>query len=225
VAGYVVGAGYDQVTGLGSVDVARLLAAATSGAGDGTGSFTLAANPSTLSVTPVANTTTTSVWTLTATSVNGFAGTVGLSCAVTPASSQPPTCSVTPGSVSLAAGGAETATIAITSAGPTSNCLTAAARTGWLGGSGYGSGGAALAGLLLLVLPVRKRRGLRGLALVCLLAAGLGTMSGCSGSATTTACSNVVSAGTTAGTYTVTVTGISGTLTATAPVALTVTVN
>jgi hypothetical protein len=201
------------------VDVARLLAAATSGAGDGTGSFTLAANPSTLSVTPVANTTTTSVWTLTAASVSGFAGTVVLGCSLTPASSQPPTCSVTPASVSLAAGGTGTATIAVASAGPTSNCLVAAARTGWLGGPS----GVALAGLLVvLLLPVRR---LRGLALVCVLAIGLGTLGGCSGTATTVACSNVVSAGTTAGTYTVTVTGTSGTLTATAPVALTVTVN
>jgi subtilase family serine protease len=221
LGGYVVTAGYDQATGLGSVDVAKLLAAATSGGGSGTGSFTLAANPSTLSVTPVANTATTSVWTLTATSVSGFSGTVALSCAVTPASSQPPTCSVTPGSVSLAAGGTGTATIAVTSEGPSSNCLTASARTGWLGGSS----GTALAGLMVLLLPVRRRRGLRGLAMVCLLAAGLGTMSGCSGSSTTVACSNVVSAGTTAGTYTVTVTGTSGSLSATAPVTLTVTVN
>jgi hypothetical protein len=95
----------------------------------------------------------------------------------------------------------------------------AAARTGWLGGPS----GVALAGLLVvLLLPVRR---LRGLALVCVLAIGLGTLGGCSGTATTVACSNVVSAGTTAGTYTVTVTGTSGTLTATAPVALTVTVN
>ena len=218
LAGYVVGAGYDQVTGLGSVDVAKLLAAASSGGTVSAGSFTLAANPSTLSVTPVANTTTTSVWTLTAASVSGFAGTVVLGCAVTPASSQPPTCSVTPGSVSLAAGGTGTATIAVASVGPTSNCLAVAARKGWL----EGSSGTALAGLLVLLLPVRRRRGLM---LVCVLAVGLGALGGCSGSTTTVVCSNVVSAGTMSGTYTVTVTGTSGTLTATAPVALTVTVN
>lgn len=230
LAGFVVAAGYDQATGLGSVDVAKLLAAATSSGGStgGTGpvaSFTLAASPSALSVTPVANTTTTSTWTLTAASVNGFSGTVALACVVTPASSQPPTCSVTPGSVSLAAAGTAKATITVASEGPTSNCLTAAVRKGWQGGAFGGADGAALAGLLLVLLPARRRLTLRGLALVCGLAAGLVMMSGCSGSATTVACSNVVSAGTTAGTYTVTVTGTSGALTASAPVALTVTVN
>ena len=209
------------MTGLGSLDVAKLLEAAAGGGAGSTGSFTLAANPSTLSVTPVANTTSTSVWTLTAASVSGFTGAVVLGCTVTPASSQAPTCSVTPGSVNLAAGGTGTATIAVVSVGPTNNCLVAAARTGWLGGSS----GAALAGLLVVLLPVRRRRGLRGLVLVCALAAGVWTLGGCSGSTTTAACSNVVSAGTSAGTYTVTVTGTSGALTATAPVALTVTVN
>jgi hypothetical protein len=220
LAGYVVAAGYDRATGLGSIDVAKLLAAAASG------SFTLAASPATLTVTPVANTTTTSMWTLEGTSVNGFAGTVALSCAVTPATSQPPTCSVSPGSLSLAANGTATSTLTITSAGPYSNCLTTAStKSQWL----RGSSGVALAGLLLLMLPVRKRRALRTLAMVCLLAAGLGSMSGCSGSTvSTTICSQTseaITAGTTAGAYSVTVTGTSGSLTSAAPVTLAVTVN
>jgi subtilase family serine protease len=220
LAGYVVAAGYDRATGLGSIDVAKLLAAAASG------SFTLAASPATLTVTPVANTTTTSMWTLEGTSVNGFAGTVALSCAVTPATSQPPTCSVSPGSLSLAANGTATSTLTITSAGPYSNCLTTAStKSRWL----RGSSGVALAGLLLLMLPVRKRRALRTLAMVCLLAAGLGSMSGCSGSTvSTTICSQTseaITAGTTAGAYSVTVTGTSGSLTSAAPVTLAVTVN
>ena len=222
LAGYMVGVGYDQATGLGSVDVAELLAAASGGGGGTvTGSFTLAASPSSLSVTPVANTTSTSTWTLTGTSVSGFVGTVGLSCSVAPVTSQPPVCSVTPGSLTLAADETGTATVAVTSAGPSNSCLTAAAegRPRWFGGSG----GVALAGLLLLLLPVR-RRGLRGLALVGLLVVGLGSLSGCGGS-TVEICPNSATSGTTAGTYTVTVTGTSGSLTATAPVTLTVTVN
>jgi subtilase family serine protease len=229
LAGYVVTEGYDRATGLGSLDVAKVLAAATAGVGgnNGVGSFTLAANPSTLSVTPVANTTSTSTWTLTGTSVSGFAGTVVLSCAVTPLTNVPPACGIAPGSLTLAADGTATATISLTSEGPSNNCLTntASGRVRWLDGSGRGLGGVALAGLLLLVLPVGKRRTLRGLALVCLLALGLGSMSGCGGAATTVVCSNVVSAGTTAGTYTVTVTGISGNQMETAPVTFTVTVN
>ena len=50
-------------------------------------------------------------------------------------------------------------------------------------------------------------------------------MSGCSGSANSVPCSNVVKAGTTAGTYTVTVTGTSGSVSVTTPATVTVTVN
>jgi pseudomonalisin len=222
LAGYVVTAGYDQATGLGSLDVGNLLAAVTGGGGtnNGVGSFTLAANPSALSVTPVANTTTTSTWTLAATSMGGFAGSVVLSCGLTPATSEPPACSITPGSLMLTADETGTATISLTSAGPVNNCLTTTAAAHSHGAEE--ASGVALAGLLLLVLPVRMRR---GLALICLLGVGLGAMSGCGGAGTTVICPDVISAGTTAGTYTVTVTGSSGSLTETAPVTFTVTVN
>jgi len=222
LAGYLVAAGYDQATGLGSLDVGNFIAAASGGSiggGGTTGSFTLSASPTTLSVTPVANTTTTSAWTLKGTSADGFVGTVALTCAVSPATAQPPTCAVSPASLSLTAGSSGTATLSLTSAGPSGSCLTNSAK-----GQTTGLGGAALAGLLLLVLPVR-RRAVRGMALVGLLGVGLGLMSGCSGSSSSTPCSNAVTAGTTAATYTVTVTGTSGSLTATAPATLTVTVN
>jgi hypothetical protein len=225
LAGYLVGTGYDQATGLGSLDVANFIAAASGGSigGSGTtGSFTLSASPTTLSVTPVANTTTSTAWTLTGTSADGFVGTVALTCAVTPVTAQPPTCAVSPPSLSLTAGASGTATLSLTSAGPSSSCLTNSVK-GQTGGLS-GAAGAGLAGLLLLVLPVR-RRAVRGLALVGLLGLGVGLMSGCGGSASSTPCSNAVTAGTTAATYTVTVTGTSGSLTATAPATLTVTVN
>jgi len=222
LAGYAVGAGYDQATGLGSLDVANFIAAASGGGNGGngvTGSFTLAASPSTLSVTPVANTTTTSTWTLTGASVGGFAGTVSLSCSVSPVTAQPPTCAVSPGSLGLAAGGTGTATISLTSAGPTNTCLTNTAtnRTGVVGGM-------ALAGFLLLLVPARRRKLLRGAALMLLLGLGLGMMSGCAAN-TVEVCPNDATAGTTAGTYTVTVTGTSGSLSVTAPATITVTVN
>jgi len=217
LAGYVVGVGYDQATGLGSLDVADFIAAASGGGGGGTaGSFTLSASPSKLSVTPVANTTTTSTWVLTGTSVSGFTGTVALSCSVSIVTAQPPTCAVSPGSFSLTAGGKETATISLTSAGPYNNCLTNSAAS---------RSGLALAGFLLLLVPVRRRRVLRGATLMLLLGLCLGMMSGCSGSSNSVPCSNVVTAGTTAGTYTVTVTGTSGTVSVTAPATITVTVN
>jgi pseudomonalisin len=222
LAGYLVGAGYDQATGLGSLDVANFLAAASgeSGGGGGTtGSFTLTASPTTLSVTPVANTTTTSTWTLTGKSVSGFAGTVVLSCSVTPVTAQPPTCAVSPVTLNLVSGGTGTATISVTSAGPYNNCLKSSTANGT-----REFGGAALAGLLVLLIPVRRRKLLRGVVLVGVLGLGLGLLSGCA-AGVTVVCSNVVSVGTTAGTYTVTVTGTSGTLSETAPVTVNVTVN
>jgi pseudomonalisin len=222
LAGYTVGTGYDQATGLGSLDVGNFLAAAAGGSGGGvgtTGSFTLTASPATLSVTPVANTTTTSTWTLTGKSLGGFAGTVVLSCAITPVTAQPPTCAVSPVTLNLAAGGTGTATISVTSAGPYNQCLSNSASnlTGELGG-------AALAGLLVLLIPVRRRRALRGVVLVSVLGLGLGLLNGCS-AAVTVVCSNLAAPGTSAGTYTVTVTGTSGTLSETAPVTINVTVN
>jgi pseudomonalisin len=225
LAGYLVGTGYDQATGLGSLDVGNFIAAASGGSiggGGSTGSFTLSASPTTMSVKPVANTTTSSTWTLTGMSADGFVGVVALTCAVSPVTAQPPTCAVSPASLNLTAGASGTATLSLTSAGAYSNCLTSSVK-GQTGGLG-GAAGAGLAGLLLLMLPVR-RRAVRGLALVGLLGLGLGLMSGCSGSSSSTPCAKAVTAGTTAATYTVTVTGTSGSLTATAPATLTVTVD
>jgi pseudomonalisin len=222
LAGYLVGVGYDRATGLGSLDVGNFLAAASGGSvggGGTTGSFTLTASPAMVSVTPVANTTTTSTWALTGQSMSGFAGTVVLSCSVTPVTAQPPTCAVSPVTLNLAEGGTGTATISVTSAGPYNNCLTNSAANGT-----KSLGGAALAGLLVLLIPVRRRKLLRGVVLVGVLGLGLGLLSGCA-AGVTVVCSNVESAGTTAGTYTVTVTGTSGTLSETSPVTVNVTVN
>jgi pseudomonalisin len=224
LAGYEVAAGYDLATGLGSIDVANLLANASSGSGGGgtTASFMLAANQTTLTATTTVSTTTTSMSIITGTSTGGFIGTVSLTCAVTPTptSGTAPICSIAPSGLTLASGGTGTSTLTITSNGGTSNCVNSAAvkPLGW----GRGASGVALAGLLLFLLPSRRRRGLKALALACLLAAGLGSLSGCSGSSGTKACSNVVTEGTAPGTYTVTVTGTSGSLSATTPVTITV---
>ncbi len=195
LAGYVVGVGYDQATGLGSLDVANFINAASGGGGGGgtVGSFALAATPSALSVTPVANTTTTSTWSLKASSLSGFVGMVGLSCAVTPLTAQPPTCEVAPGSLTLGAGGTGTATVSLTSAGASNTCLatTATNRTGLVGG-------AMLAGFLLLLVPVRRRRVFRGVSLMLLVGLGLGMMNGCAAN-TVEICPNDAKAGTTAG--------------------------
>ena len=76
-------------------------------------------------------------------------------------------------------------------------------------------GGVALAGFCCSWCLARRRRLLRGAALMLLLGLGLGMISGCSGTVKSVPVSNVVKAGTTAGTYTVTVTGTSGGLSVT----------
>jgi pseudomonalisin len=186
------------------------------------GSFTLAASPTTLTATTTVNMTTTSTSVITGTSTGGFAGAVTLACAVAPipTTGSAPTCAMSPTSFTLTSDGTGTSTLTISSSGGTSSCTTNAAveRTGW----GKGASAMAFAGVLLLVLPVRRRKGLRMLVLACLVAAGLGSLSGCGGSSKGTSCTNVISGATTAGTYTVTVTGTGGGLTATAPVTITV---
>jgi subtilase family serine protease len=216
LSGYLLTTGYDEVTGLGSVDVATLVANATAptGGGGGTASFTLSASPTTLSGTPTASTngtpiTGTATSTITVTSTNSFASAVALTCAITPTVTGPPTCAVSPTSATPTANGTATS-----NAGSTSSTIHIAYF-----------GPAALA-FMLLLLPFRKRKSMRNLACVVLLASGLASLSGCGGNSTGGggggACSNVVSAGTTPGSYTVTVTGTSGSITQTATVALTI---
>ena len=218
LAGFVVGAGYDQATGLGSLDVANFLAAASGGStgGGGTaGSFTLSASPTTLSVTPVANTTTTSdvgadgdvggrVCGHGGADVRGDAGD-GAAADV---------CDVA-GELEPGGGRAGTATVSLTSAGPTTSCLTNSAqeRDGRAERRGGGGAGWVVAAGAAGAAADDAGCGASGAAGV-----GLGLMSGCGGSASSAGCSNAATAGTTAGTYTVTVTGTSGSLTATAPV-------
>jgi pseudomonalisin len=194
------------------------------------GSFTLAANPTTLSVTPVENASGSATSAITLTSA-GFAGNVALTCVVTLAgggtATSAPGCTLSPPNVPLTAGGTGASTLTISYTGPTGGCLTSELRkpSPW---SKEAPGAIALAGLLLMVMPVRRRKGMRALGLMCVLVVGLGSMTGCGGGTTTSVCSNVVASGTTAGTYTVTVTGTNGSLTATTAttaVTLTVTTN
>jgi subtilase family serine protease len=89
--GYSAGAGYDQVTGLGSFDAGALTAAWVGGTG---GDFTLSANPASLSITHG----TSGASTVTVAVAGGFSGTVTLSCTVT-SSLGATTCSLNPTSV------------------------------------------------------------------------------------------------------------------------------
>ena len=207
--GYNAAAGYDLVTGLGSVN-ANVLATSWPG-------FVLTPNFS-MGGTPVsiASPGQGGTSTVTLTPTNGFVGTVNLACALTPASTTAGvTCSI-PASVALN-GSSETATLTISTTAP--HVLSGATSSqgphglGWLGASSS----ALFAGILFLGVPSRRRRmtGI-GLMLLVFFAAGVGCGGGSSsgGSAKT--------GGTPKGNYSITVTATSGSLTHTANVAVTV---
>jgi sugar lactone lactonase YvrE len=148
----------------------------------------------------------------------GFTGTVNLSCAIAPtATSDPPTCNV-PASVTISNGSAQTATLTVNTTA--TSAQNKPSRPLW-----PSAGGAILACVLLFVFPTRRRSCLAMLAWVALFAA-LGAM-GCGGGGNAGSSSggsggSQSNPGTTAGTYTVTITGTSGSMTETGTVALTV---
>ncbi|HEY1745018.1 MAG TPA: protease pro-enzyme activation domain-containing protein [Granulicella sp.] len=183
-----------------------------------TGSFTLTPSPTTMTLAPGATSSNTD--TITLASINGFAGTVSLTCIITftgsGTASLPPTCSPSSASVTLAANGKGSSTFTIVTQASTSGCTTASL-------SYRGPVGMMLAGILLLVLPIRRRKAVRALTMVLLLTGGLALTSGCGKSSSGgTVCPTYVTAGTTPGTYTVTVTGTSGSTTQTTTFTLTI---
>ena len=160
-------------------------------------------NMSTISVTP---------W-------YGFTGAVSLTCAITPtAASDPPTCSV-PATVMVSGATAQTATVMINTTAPTT-AANRPLRMPW-----SATGGATLACIALLFTPFRKRSWLALMGFMVLFAAmagmgcGSGNSAGGGGGGGGGGQSNP---GTAAGTYTVTITGVSGGMTETGTVALTV---
>jgi hypothetical protein len=180
--------------------------------------FTIAGTS--LTVTKGATTGNTS--TITVTPLNEFAGTVALSCAITPtAASDPATCSLTPASVTLSGTTAQTTTLSVYTTAATS--CSALADPMHRGFPWHAAGGAVLACVLLFGIPARRRswRTMLGmLALFLTLTGGILACGGGGGGGGSTC--NVVNPGTTAGAYTITVTGTSGSSTATGTVALTV---
>jgi len=144
---------------------------------------------------------------------NGFTGTVNLSCSISPAAaSDPATCTLSPASVTLTGSMAQLSTLTVTTTAATS-AENRTKRPFW-----PSAGGAALALLLFFGIPRRRRNWLAMLGLlvifVSLSAMGCGGSSGSGGGGG--------NSGTTPGTYTVTVTGASGTTTETGTVSLTV---
>jgi Predicted protease len=202
---------YNSASGTSSVTVTAVLipgftingSAVTISAGASTG------NTSTISITPV----------------NGFTGSVSLTAALTSSptgAANLPTMSfgaTTP--VNITGANAGTATLTITTTASQQGACTATnsipQNPNW-----YARGGTVLACVLLFGFRAKRRKFRTALSLVALLIAGACGVSSCGGGSKSSTCTPSTIAGTTAGSYTFTVTGTSGTATATRTVALTV---
>jgi hypothetical protein len=178
-------------------------------------------NSGNITLSPGATTSNTS--TISTTGSNGFSGVVSLSCAVSPtAASDPAMCSLSPTSVTISGATAQTSTLTITTTAATSTALSHLAhpKAGGVSVPWYASGGATLACVMLFGIPARRRRWRTMLGMLILLAFLTGGLSSCGGGSSSGGGSG--NSGTTAGTYTVTVTGVSGSTTETTAVTLTV---
>jgi len=198
--------GYDQATGLGSIDANNLVRAWTNFST--TPDFAVGGSAVNLSAPGQSGAST-----VTVTAMNGFSGTVNLS--FTPCSTTAEiSCSLSASSVSVNNSGA-TATLSVSTIAP-----SALAKASPQVGSGAGwfasGGGALLAGFFVMGAPSRRRRwsGLLGILFLTLVAAGISCGGGNS--------SHTSNPGTPVGTYTIAVTATSGSLTHTTNVAITV---
>lgn len=173
----------------------------------------------TTSMTVTPGLTTGNTGTISLVGTNGFSGTVNLTCAVTTSMTSvndTPTCSLNPTSVAISGTTAQTSTLTVTTTAATS------AENRMKGLFWPPAGGAALALVAFLTLPMRRRNwsAILGLfvLLVSLWAIGCGGSSNGGGGG-----GGGGNSGTTPGAYTITVTGTSGSVSATVgTVALTV---
>jgi subtilase family serine protease len=120
---YSATAGYDQATGLGSVNAANLVTNWNAAAPSlGPASFSILSNTLTIQV-PAPGQSASAI--ITVTSLGDFTGSVVLACSIAPTPTiDPLTCSFSPGSVTLAAGTSATATLSVQSTGSTSTSFT-----------------------------------------------------------------------------------------------------
>jgi Chitobiase/beta-hexosaminidase C-terminal domain len=162
-----------------------------------------------VSLAPGATTGNTS--TISLTPSGGFTGMISLSCAITPiAASDPATCSI-PASVTISGSTAQTTTLTVSTTAPTSALNRSRTFFSPL------VGGIALACILLVGVPVRRRRWWSTPGMLVLFFSVLGGALGCGGSG-----GGGANPGTTPGSYIITVTGTSGNITQQGTVSLTV---
>jgi subtilase family serine protease len=207
--GYLVTTGYDEVTGLGSLDV-QVFIDNFLPAGDITPTVTVSGT--TVTVTPGATTGNTS--TVTVTPANGFTGSVTLTAAITssPAGAQyAPALSF--GSTSPVTISGATAGTAILTVNTTAASYSELVYPMHRDGVPWYRAGIALACLLLFGIPARRRswRTMPGMMVFLMIVAGGMLACGGGGSSTGGGGGGNYIPGTTAGAYTVTITCTSGT--------------
>jgi hypothetical protein len=215
--------GADTLTASYSGDAIYSAATATAPVTVATSTFSIAGTA--VSVAPGATTGNTS--TITVTPAGNFTGRVALTAVVTSSPTgvlYPPTLgfsSTTPVSITGAAAGTATLTVSTTAA--TSSALVYPEHPGvpW-----YAAGGTALACILFFGIPARRRSWRNLLGMLALLVTLSWTMVACSGESSAgsskSGSGGASNPGTTAGSYTVTVSATSGAITQTCVVTLTV---
>ncbi len=174
-------------------------------------------------VTVTAGATTGNTSKITVTPAFGFTGSVTLTATVSNSTGTqfPPTPSFSsPNPVSITSASAVTSTLTIATTASKSSCV--AANEIPRGLPWYARGGAVLACLLLFGFAPRRRKVRAMLAMMLLFVALAGAMLACGGGGGGSACNNVVTSGTTAGSYTITITATSGSTTTINTIALTV---
>jgi subtilase family serine protease len=218
--GYTAGPGYDLASGLGSVDAFNLAAAWTTVSppqGNGP-DFQLSISPASLTVTRGGSGNAT----LSVSAVNGFTGAINLTCSV-PSTLTGTTCSVSPGSIA----GGGTASLTVMAATQSASLLFPVGSGPWGGWWQIGLGlivALLLPGLLSrriarplhpAAVPRTKWAVLLGLTLVCLVAASVSCGGGSSSG-------NANTSPPVAHTATVTVQAVSGSLTHSVKISVTV---
>ena len=233
---YAAGTGYDEATGLGSVDLNNLMTAwsgTSGGGGGGTGSGTFALSATNVTVTQGSSGTST----VSIVSQNSYAGTVAFAVTSTSTSLNTNGC-YTLGNTAVAAGASATATLTIYTSQSTcsgvsgahsfarKSASTIAASHNKPLGKTIPLSAAAFAGVLLFGFR-RSRKAWKFLSCL-LLVAMLGLAAGCgssSGSSTSPSTTNPTSTDVAKGAYTVSIVGADTTtssITATATLTLTV---
>ena len=160
--------------------------------------------------------------TVTAGSMGGFAGTVALACSVSPMPLLAPTCSLSPAQAQVAAGGQATSTLTISTTGPTASLSRPSLRHD---GSLVYAVVFPIIGLSLMGAGAAfdgRRKKILGLVLGCVVLGGLLLQVACGGGGGNSSTNTTSTPGTPAGSYTVTVTGSSGSTQHTTAVTLTV---